>query len=47
MRPQRTERSEVRCRAECDPTPSIAGMYYVYILRNRATQQLYYGDTNH
>jgi len=31
--------------AEFDPTPSY-DMYYVYILKNRNTQQLYYGYTN-
>ena len=38
------ERSEHKSLAECDPTPSE--MYYVYVLRNTVTSQLYYGYTN-
>ena len=43
MTPQLRERSELSCQAECDPTPS---MYYVYVLRNHSTGNLYYGYTN-
>ena len=43
MKPRLTERSERKSVAECDPTPSE--MYYVYLLQDRRTRQLYYGYT--
>ena len=40
------ECNDITLLAEFDPTPSNLRMYYVYILRDKNTDELYYGYTN-
>ena len=38
--------SDVSCMPEFDPTPSRIKFYFVYILKNKLTNSLYYGYTH-
>ena len=45
MRTQLMERSDISCMSEFDPA-LISLMHWIYVLKNKSTDELYYGYTN-